>query len=69
MQVTKHEVDVDFKPVVITIKFTTAEELSAFSQIMFHNVSIPDHLFTNNNIDVDTSKNMFKIMAQIVEVL
>lgn len=69
MKVTKQEVKSDFKPVQIVLEFTTQQELSAFSQLMFHDLSIPDHLFTTDMIDVGTSKNMSKIMAQIMEVL
>lgn len=69
MKATKHELESDFKPVKIVLEFTTQQELNAFRQLMFYNVSVPDHLFITDRIDVDTSKNMSEIMGQIMEVL
>lgn len=67
MQVTKHEVDVDFKPVVITIKFTTAKELESFGMLCRMDVSIPNYLKSNGILSQNERDCLSTVMYQIAK--
>jgi hypothetical protein len=68
MQVTKHIHEIEaFKPVSLTIKFETAEELQALKDILFWDESIPELVGDGNKRKKDQcSKLMAKLSNTIL---